>query len=88
MTSVQFSANRLDHRPPALNQWRQLHRFAFVKLGNLFELGYLLLHQRKVSNGPKSCPRHIGVSVQGLSAEHDAAVGFGGGHWDNMPCLS
>ena len=87
MTSVQLSANSLDHRPPGLNQWCQLQRLVFVKLGNLFELRNLLLHQWKVSNRPHPCPRHINVAVQGLAAENDAAVGFGWCHDGNMPCL-
>lgn len=80
MMSVQLASHRIDHRSPAFNQAGQFGRFAFVKLGNLRELGQLLLHQRKVSDWPQPCSRHIGVAVQGLSAENDAAVGFGWGH--------
>lgn len=87
MRSIQLAAHRVDHSSPTLNQWSQLQRFAFVKIGNLRELGKLPLHQRKVGDWPQSCSRHIGVAVQGLSAENDAAVGFGWCHDENMPCL-
>lgn len=80
MRSMHPTTNGFDHRPPALNQAVELQRLALVQFGNLLQLGDFLLHQRQVSKRPLSRPGHIGVAVQGLSAEDYALVGFGWGH--------
>jgi len=80
VTSVHSAAHGLDHRFPALDQAFELQGLALVEFGDFFELRDFLEHQRQIAKRPQPGARHIRVSVQGLTAENDAAVGFGWRH--------
>lgn len=82
---VQFSPNGVDHRSPALNKTVQLLCLARVKLGNVRERGYLLLHQQKIAQRPPARAGHFGVSTQGVAAQNDAAISFGRCHAEILP---
>lgn len=87
LMSVHPTTQRPDHRSPALYKAIQLPRLARVKLGDLLELGNLLLHKRKVTQRPQARPGHFGIPAQGFAAQNNAAVSFGWSHGRRMACL-
>ena len=74
--SVHPTTQRPDHRSPALDEAIQHPRLARVKLGDLLELGNLLLHKRKVTQRPLARPGHFCIPAQGFAAQKNAAIGF------------
>lgn len=80
--SVQLAAHCLNHGLPPLDKAPR-HQ-ARMSPRDFLDLGHLLQHQRQVSDRPLTSPRHVGKAGQGLSAEKDAAVGFGGRHWQKV----
>lgn len=92
MTSVHSTAHRVYHRLPALTQAFKLQRLALVKLGDFFELGDLLQHQRQIAKRPQPGARHFGIAAQRVAAEDDALIGFFCGHnrisWQNPQAVN
>jgi hypothetical protein len=76
MTSMQLPSHGIGHSAPSFRQAVDLLNFDRVLHGDLLKQRDFIRHNLEVSNGPLPCPRHIGVSVQGLAAEDNALVGF------------
>lgn len=85
MTSVQLSPHSIGKSAPRFSQAVDLLGFDRVIDGDFLQQRDFIRHDRKVSNGPLPCPRHIGVSVESLSTVGYSRVGFGWGHGGNVP---
>lgn len=85
MTSVQLASHRIGQSAPRLRQAIDLLRFYRVIQCDLLEQGDLVGHDLQIRNWPLPLPGHRAVSVQCLSAEDDALIGFGWGHAANSP---
>lgn len=78
--SVQLSSDGIDQRVPRLHEGAQLRRLSGMRFSDILENDYLIRHQGKIGNRPLTCSRHFSVAVQSLAGQHNALVGFGGGH--------
>lgn len=85
LASMQLVSKLIAHITPVLNQTLDLCGFAWMRLSNVLEDFDLGRDQNaRTRSGFDTSRNHSTIVVQRISAEHDAAIGFFGGHRAKM----
>lgn len=80
ITSVKLASHGIHQRPPRFRKAIELFGLDWVLFGEALQHEDFVGHHLQIGYRPLPCARHVGVSCQGLTAEDDAAIGFGWGH--------